>query len=235
MSLSLKFYQDAQTHDCSYLPEQQSQNLYPDPALPMSNALYSELIQFGFRRSGNSSYRPHCPACSACVPVRIDVSEFKMSRSQRRCLKRNHLTTTHHHPAKFNPEHYALYERYLTARHQGAGMDNPTEESYQNFLLSYWSDTQFIEFREGGHLIGVAVTDYVDHALSAFYTFFDPDYENHSLGTFGILEQIALAKSLKLQYLYLGYWIEDCQKMRYKSNFSGIEGYIGQQWQSLNS
>ena len=234
MSLSLKFFQDAHSHNCPYLPEQQSQNLYPDPALPMSNPLYSELIQFGFRRSGNRSYRPHCPRCDACVPARINVSEFKLSRSQRRCIKRNALITTHEHPAKFNPEHFALYTRYLNYRHKDAGMDNPSEESYQHFLMSYWSESQFIEFRDGDHLVAVAVTDYVDHALSAFYTFFDPDYQSSSLGTYAILEQISLAQSLDLPYLYLGYWIADCQKMRYKSSFSAVEGYIDLQWQPLN-
>lgn len=233
MSLSLKFYQDAQPHGCAYLPDQQAQNLYPDPSSPMTNKLYSQLIQFGFRRSGNSSYRPHCAACSACIPARIRVSDFNISRSQRRCLKRNESITTHHHPALFNPEHYALYDRYLRARHGGGGMDNPTEESYQHFLLSYWSETQFLEFREGDRLVGVAVTDHVDQALSAFYTFFDPDYQSNSIGTYGILEQIKLARSLKLPYLYLGYWIADCQKMRYKANFSALEGYIDHQWQTL--
>jgi arginyl-tRNA--protein-N-Asp/Glu arginylyltransferase len=235
MSLSLKFYQDARARDCSYLPEQQSQNLYPDPSHPMTNTLYSELIQFGFRRSGNSSYRPHCPACTACVPVRINLLQFKVSRSQRRCLKRNEFITVHHQPAKFSPEQYALYVRYLTTLHPGGGMDNPTEESYQQFLLSYWSETQFLEFRDGDSLIGVAVTDYVDNALSAFYTFFEPEYRANSLGTYAILKQIALAQSLNLPYLYLGYWIADCQKMRYKANFSAVEGYIDRQWQTLAS
>jgi len=235
MSLSLKFYQDAQSHTCSYLPEQQSQNLYPDPALPMSNTLYSQLIQHGFRRSGNSSYRPHCPACQACVPVRINIAQFTPSRSQRRCLKRNEHIRTTHHPAVFNPQHFALYRRYLNARHIDAGMDNPTKESYQHFLMSYWSDTHFIEFFDDSKLIGLAVTDYVDDALSAFYTFFDPDYEKQSLGTYAILEQIKLAKSLGFSMLYLGYWIENCQKMRYKQNFSGLEGYIDQQWQALKT
>lgn len=233
MRLSMTFYQDAHAHPCPYLPDNQSQNLYPDPALPMTNRVYSQLIQFGFRRSGNSSYRPHCPDCSACVPVRIHVDEFVASRSQRRCLKRNDTLTMQLHPAKFNPEHYALYRRYLSARHTNAGMDNPTQSSYRDFLFSYWSDTQLLEFRDDGRLIAVAVTDFVDDALSAFYTFFDPDYTSASLGTYAILEQIALARSQNLSYLYLGYWIKNCQKMRYKQNFSALEGYIDQQWQSL--
>lgn len=234
MSLSLTFYQDARPHTCSYLADQLSQNLYPDPAMPMTNGLYSELIQYGFRRSGNSSYRPHCPACNACVPVRINIATFRPNRSQRRCLKRNSHLSQYEKSAVFSEEHYSLYARYLNTRHANAGMDNPTTESYRHFLLSYWSDTLFIEFRDGEKLVGIAVTDQVDNALSAFYTFFDPDYANQSLGTYAILQQIDLAQTMGLSYVYLGYYIADCQKMSYKKNFSGLEGFIDHQWQALD-
>ncbi len=234
MSLSLSFYQDVHAHECAYLPDELSQNLYPDPTIPMTNELYSQLIKMGFRRSGNSSYRPHCPECQACIPVRINVNQFKPNRSQRRCLKRNEGITRHLQPAIFKHDHFALYSRYLNARHAGAGMDNPTSNSYRHFLLCYWSDTLFVEFRHRNRLVGVAVTDQVDHALSAFYTLFDPDYEKQSLGTYAILQQIEMAKSFDLPYLYLGYWIADCQKMAYKQNFSGLEGFIDQEWKRLD-
>ena len=234
MSLSLTFYQDAQPHSCSYLSEQLSQNLYPDPAIPITNDLYSELIQHGFRRSGNSSYRPHCPACNACVPVRINIAAFRPNRSQRRCLKRNSLLSHYEKLAVFSEEYFSLYTKYLNTRHANAGMDIPTPESYRRFLLSNWSDTLFIEFRDAEKLVGIAVTDKVEHALSAFYTFFDPDYAKQSLGTYAILQQIELAKTIGLSYVYLGYYISDCQKMSYKKNFSGLEGFIDHQWQALD-
>ncbi|HHA19008.1 MAG TPA: arginyltransferase, partial [Methylophaga sp.] len=83
MSSTLSFYQDS-PHSCSYLATEQAQNIYPDPNWPMSNVLYSQLIQHGFRRSGDHAYRPHCPNCQACVPVRININQFLASRSQRR-------------------------------------------------------------------------------------------------------------------------------------------------------
>ncbi len=232
MSNTLKFFQD-NPHDCSYLTEQQAQNIYPDPSVVMTNTLYSELIQHGFRRSGNHAYRPHCSHCQQCIAVRINIKQFKMNRSQRRCLQRNrHLTTTLH-PATFNAEHYELYCRYLAARHVDGGMDKPTEQSYRNFVISNWSDTQFIEFRDQSKLIAVAVTDAVSHGLSAFYTFFDPEFPAQSLGTYAILQQITDAKTHNLSSLYLGYWIENCKKMSYKNAFSALEGYINQRWQQL--
>ena len=233
MDLPLKFYQDVHSHHCSYLPGLKAKNLYPDPELLMTNGVYSQLIQYGFRRSGNSCYRPHCQACNACVPVRINIDNSILSRSQRRCLKRNqHLIITQH-PAEFSLEHFSLYCRYLKTRHANGGMDNPTHQSYCDFLTSKWSDTHFIQFHDDSKLVGLAVTDYIDNALSAFYTFFDPDYTQQSIGTYAILEQINIAKKLGLSYVYLGYWIEKSQKMSYKQNFSGLEGYIDRQWQSL--
>lgn len=231
---TLKFYRDS-PHDCSYLSEQQTQNIYPDPNVVMSNALYSQLIQHGFRRSGNHAYRPHCPDCQACIPVRINLKQFKMSRSQRRCSQRNQHLTMIALPAEFNAEHYELYCRYLAARHSNGGMDNPTEQSYRDFLIGKWSDTRFIEFRDQSQLVALAVTDFVDDSLSAFYTFFDPELTKQSLGTYAILQQIVKANTENLSFLYLGYWIENCQKMEYKSTFSALEGYIDQQWQPLKT
>lgn len=233
MSSTLKFYRDAHSHDCAYLEGQQAKNLYPDPNQLMSNNLYSHLIQYGFRRSGNQAYRPHCSNCQACIPVRINLQQFKPSRSQRRCLQRNEHLTIKHHPAELNPEHYQLYTRYLSTRHSNGGMDNPTEKSYINFLTSHWSETEFIEFRDQSQLVAIAVTDSILQGLSAFYTFFDPDLTQQSLGTYAILQQIMLAQEQNLSWLYLGYWIENCQKMNYKQTFSGLEGYIDQQWKPL--
>lgn len=225
--MSLNFYQD-RPHSCSYLTDRLARNIYPDPLRPASNALYSQLIQYGFRRSGEHIYRPHCPACNACVPVRIDVQRFTANRSQRRCLRRNQDIDISIKSAEFDETHYALYQRYLAYRHAGGGMDNPKKETYLQFLTSSWSDTAFIEFRREHQLVAIAVTDFVNDAASAFYTFFDPQLDKRSLGTFAILKQLELARQQNLSWLYLGYWIGDSDKMRYKSQFSALQQFDGQ-------
>ncbi|MBL4638626.1 MAG: arginyltransferase [Proteobacteria bacterium] len=234
MSNTIQFYQDS-PHQCSYLEDQQARNIYPDPNQDMTNQLYNQLIQHGFRRSGDISYRPFCEECQQCIPVRINTQFFKTNRSQRRCLKRNNDLTMIMKPAEFDPEHYHLYCKYLVSRHSGGGMDNPTEESYTNFLTSRWSDTRFIEIRDAQQLVAVAVTDFVANGASAFYTFFDPALEKRSLGTFSILKQIEMTQTHSLAWLYLGYWIKDCSKMSYKQHFSSLEAYVNQQWQPLAS
>jgi len=230
--MSLDFYQD-QPHACSYLEGRRARNIYPDPNKPASKELYSHLIQHGFRRSGDHIYRPFCPDCDACVPVRINLHEFKPNRSQRRCLQTNRDIQIKVRPAEFNFEHFELYSRYLAGRHHGGGMDNPTTDSYINFLTSSWCDTAFIEFRLDHKLVAVAVTDFVKDGASAFYTFFDPALPKRGLGTFAILKQIELARNYDLSWLYLGYWIEESPKMRYKTKFSALEAYRSN-WRKLD-
>lgn len=225
--MSLEFFQD-RPHACPYLDDRLARNVYPDPRRPMSKRLYSQLIAHGFRRSGEHVYRPYCQHCSACVPVRINLAHFRPNRSQRRCLKTNADLTLRLQPPEFQERHFQLYEKYLAQRHPAGGMDRPTRESYRMFLTSSWSDTAFIEFWQQDQLMALAVTDFIDHAASAFYTCFEPDAGKRSLGTFAILKQIEIARQQGLDYLYLGYWIEASAKMSYKTRFSALEYYDGQ-------
>ncbi len=230
MSSTIQFYQDS-GHDCAYLENKQARNIYPDPNIAMTNSLYSRLIQLGFRRSGDFSYRPYCQECQACVPVRINQQNFKPNRSQRRCLSRNQDVTMTRVDAVFDENHFELYRRYLMDRHTGGGMDNPSEKTYMGFINSDWSDSALLEFRIAEQLVAVAVTDFVSDGASAFYTFFDSKLSKRSLGTYAILQQLNLSQSYGLPYLYLGYWIKNCQKMVYKQNFSGLEAFVNQRWQ----
>lgn len=228
----MKFYQTP-PHRCSYLPDRDAVTLFADPHANMDVAGYSRLAELGFRRSGSELYRPHCPDCSACVPVRVPVCEFQARRRERRILTRNQDLRVCSRDTTFRQVHFDLYARYLQARHQGAGMDQPTPEDYRRFLCSDWCTTEFVEFRRGDRLLAVAVTDVLAEGLSAVYTFFDPDQGARSLGTFTILWQINEAKRRGLPWLYLGYWIEECQKMRYKGHLRPLQALQGTHWTPL--
>lgn len=221
-------------HDCSYLEGVQARTAFVDPTAQIDPATYQRLMDQGFRRSGFHIYRPACRDCTACVPVRIPVSEFRPDRSQRRNWKRNApdfvLVDT---PAVFNPEHFDLYRRYLTRRHPDGNMaDDTSEESYRRFLVEPWGGTtRFIELRLDGKLVGVSVTDRLEGGLSAVYTFFEPAISGRAPGTFAVLSQIEIARRLGVPYLYLGYWIKESQKMAYKERFRPIEAWNGHEWQ----
>ena len=218
-------------HECGYLPGHLATNLVPDPCVPMNMELYSQLIELGYRRSGGHTHRPHCKNCKECIPCRIAVNRFRPNRSQRRCLLTNDSCSTRRLPADYRDEHFQLYRRYINARHARGNMANPLPRDYKNFLYSDWSDTFFLEFRENGQLLAVAVCDQIKSGLSAVYSYFNPNMVSRGLGTYCVLKMIEQADRLGLDYLYLGYLIHDSSKMTYKQKFRPLEVYIDNQWQ----
>lgn len=228
----MDFYQTP-IHPCGYLPNRYSINIFADPNKVISTKTYSWLIDHGFRRNGSHLYRPHCPNCSACVPTRVDVDKFKPRRSQQRTLKLNQDLEVLKVEKIFKQEHFDLYIQYIQSRHDESPMSQSTRNDYEEFILGTWSDTYFLEFRLAKKLICVAVFDVIAQGLSAVYTFYDTAFQNRGLGTLAILQLIQQAKQQQLPFLYLGYWIEDCQKMNYKINFKPVEGYVDKQWKIL--
>lgn len=229
---SLHLYVTA-PYPCSYLPDLEARSQVATPSFLISTEVYSELVRHGFRRSGTFTYRPRCDACRQCVPVRVLVDAFVPTRSQRRGWKQHKNLTASLHPLNDKPEYFDLYRRYQEARHRDGGMDDSNPEQYRNFLLQSHVDTLLVEFHEGDVLRMVSVVDVLADGLSAVYTFYDPNIEHSSYGTFNVLWQIELCRKLQLPYLYLGYWIADSQKMAYKANFQPLQGLQGSAWQAL--
>lgn len=217
-------------HPCGYYDDRLARDLIIDPGDPDLPRAYPNALAKGFRRSGGHVYRPHCQGCRACVPVRIDVQRFMPDRGQRRCLKRNADLRVSFTPAHQDTTVFELYQRYLNERHAGGGMDDPHPESFREFLISPWNGTAFLQFHQGDALLAVAVTDVTADALSAVYTFFDPQQGPRSLGTFAILQQIALARAHGRRYLYLGFWLDGHRKMDYKRRFAGLQRLQDGEW-----
>ncbi|MGH8031270.1 MAG: arginyltransferase [Luteimonas sp.] len=222
-------------HACGYWPERAARDLVLDPRDPRLPELYPLALDCGFRRSGDIVYRPHCHRCRACVAVRVPVDAFAANRSQRRCAARNADIDARVLPAERNDERYALYRRYLGTRHVGGGMDDHGTAEFDQFLIGRWATGRFLELRLHGQLVAVAATDLVADALSAVYTFYDPDPDlaARGLGTLAILRQIEWAQRDGRRHLYLGYWISRHAKMDYKRHFRPIEGFDGRSWQPL--
>ena len=217
-------------HACGYLPDRLAANLVPDPAISMTMPLYSHLIELGYRRSGRHTYRPHCRQCNACLPCRIPVRQFEPRRNQRRAEQANSDCSIRLTEAGFNEERFALYSRYLNARHGEGDMANPQPEHFSNFLYCDWSDTHFLEVRRQGELLAVAVCDLVSSGLSAVYSFFNPEERGRSLGTYCILQMIRQTRQMGLEHVYLGYLIMQSRKMRYKANYRPLEVFRDNRW-----
>ena len=226
---------DTGAHPCGYWPERTARDLVLDPHDPRLGLVYPQALRWGFRRSGDLIYRPHCHGCRACVAVRVPVREFMPDRSQRRCLKRNADVVMRVVQTERTDEQLALYQRYLQARHHGGGMDAHGAIEFDQFLVGAWADGRFLEFRLEGQLIAVAVTDRIADALSAVYTFYDPDRASRGLGTLAVLRQIDWARREGLEHLYLGYWIDGHRKMDYKRRFQPLQAFVDNTWQAMTA
>ncbi|HIJ84489.1 MAG: Arginyltransferase [Magnetococcales bacterium] len=217
-------------HPCGYLPDLQAATMFVDSTWPVDPHLYEWLLERGFRRSGSHVYRPCCPDCTACLPVRLPVQRFHPQRSLRRVQEKNRDLSVSVHPARYNDERFALYLDYLQTRHASGPMAAAEPHDFTEFLLCDWGETRFVEFRLGQRLLAVAVMDVLPGSLSAVYTFFDPRQHQRSLGSVAVLWQVQHAIQQQLPNLYLGYWIKNCRKMAYKARFQPMEGYSRQQW-----
>ncbi len=231
---TLRFFATA-PRPCSYLQGRDAISVFADPDARLSTAIYDQLAGFGFRRSGNDLYVPACPGCSECIPVRIPVHRFKRSRNQQKIWNRNRDLECAVLAPAFREAHFDLYRRYLASRHPDGGMDDPAPDDYLQFLSSDWCDTLFLEFSLDGTPLALAVTDRMQHALSAVYTFFEPEAARRSLGTYAVLRQIELAQETGYQWLYLGFWIPGSRKMQYKSRFRPMQAYYEGRWQSIGN
>ena len=220
-------------HDCPYLADQQAVTQFIDPDLTPDIKMYTYLSRSGFRRSGEHIYRPSCPSCDACVAIRLPVMEMQFNKSQKRCIKGGQKLEYIHCDAFDSDEHYLLYEKYINLRHKGGDMYPPTRTLFSGFLLSNWANSQFMEIRQNQTLIACAVYDPLVDGLSAIYCYFDPDYSRLSPGKLAILKQIQFARDRDLDYLYLGYQIDECRKMNYKTNYRPVEQFINAIWQRI--
>jgi len=226
----LRFYMTV-PHDCSYLDDHIATSLFLDPEQPVTRQVYDLLTLVGFRRSGKHLYRPNCKGCNACISVRVPTESFQLKRKHRKALNRNKDLKAKVMPARFREDHYALYERYINERHSDGDMYPPSEEQYKSFLNLDKNFAHLVEFRDSeGTLVAVSAMDTLSDGLSAIYTFFDPDLTRRSLGVFVVLWLILHARVHHLPYVYLGYWIENCHKMSYKTEYQPLEQLKDHHW-----
>ncbi len=221
------------SHDCSYLPGLAATE-EAWLAWQVKPAAYHELMNRGFRRSGNILYRTVCESCSKCIPIRIPVEKFKPSKTQRRVLRRNADVSMSVQEPEVTAEKHDVYRRYLHMQHrhspQGADM-----ESFRDFLYSSCVDTIEIEYRAQGKLLGVSICDKSRRSLSSVYHYFEPGEAQRSIGTHSILKEIEWCRNQGIPHYYLGYWVQGCRTMDYKIGYRPHQLLIDGQWQSAQN
>ncbi len=215
---------------CPYLPGRAERKVFTHLVGDRAGALNDILTQGGFRRSQNIAYRPACEGCRSCISVRVIVDAFVETRSMQRVIRRNRDVVGAETSASPSSEQYSLFRDYLDSRHAEGGMADMTVLDYAMMVGDSHVDTLVVEYRfrgpdtgitgrGEGSLIATALTDVLADGLSMVYSFFDPVYDERSLGTLMILDHVTRARKMGLPYVYLGYWVEGSRKMGYKRRF----------------
>lgn len=233
---------------CPYLDDRDSQS-EGFVTSSLHSETYHDLMDMGFRRSGRVFYRPKCPTCQACVPIRVPVAEFKPSKSQRKAWRRNTDIAVSLSEPKLDDERIDLYQRYLLHQHPDSPQSNDPE-GVKEFLYNSVVDTVEVSYRISedhaseagnssdasvnshaeGRLIAVSILDVCDRSVSSVYHYFDPAEAARSLGVFSVMMEIELTRAWHVPHFYLGYWIKDCKTMDYKARYQPHELLIGGRW-----
>ena len=226
-----RFFFGTRSLPCPYIEGQIERKVVTDLTGHNAEELYQRLSRAGFRRSHNLAYRPACPTCNACIPVRIVAGEFEMTKSFRRVMAANADLTADDTDAIATVEQYRLFSAYQRVRHEGGDMSGMAFNDYRAMVEDTPVTSRTVEFRDGdGALVAVMLMDRMTDSLSAVYSFFDGSLARRSLGTYMILWMVEYARTLALPYVYLGFWIDASDKMAYKARFQPLEALNDGGW-----
>jgi len=206
---------------CSYLDNKQQITHYKliDNS---SSENCQDLIERGFRRFGKMYFRPICADCNECQSIKIDVNNYTFSKSARRVLKKTtHITSLIQSPS-LTHEHLELFEKYHLFMHKKKDWDYNTttaEHYYNSFVVGHENFGYEVLYYDDDKLIAVDLIDILEEGISSIYFYYNPEYSHLSLGKYSLYNQIKFAKKMNKKWIYLGYYVEDCPSLSYKSQY----------------
>ncbi len=221
--------------DCPYLPDRPARLPLRLPARPLRPDELDQRLAAGDRRQGPVLYRPHCPTCEACIPLRIDVERFVESRTHRRIARRARAQLrVELGPPLVDQRRIDLYNAHKLGRGLGSADGEVDREGYRAFLVDTCCDSFELRMFRGEELVGVSVLDRGFSSLSAVYCYYDPSLSRLSLGTYAILRELELCRAFGMRYLYLGLYVVGSAPMAYKARFLPHQQYRDGRWQTIS-
>ncbi|WP_096018405.1 arginyltransferase [Campylobacter lanienae] len=208
---------------CAYLAGKRSRSSYKY-IFNASFAYNSTLVEHGYRRFGKYFSKPICDGCSECKSLRIDAEKFKFTKSLRRVISKNNKANIEVIIARphISDNHIKLYEKYHKFMQNKRGWEfHPMSyERYYSVYVEGAGEFGFeVDYYDGDRLICVDLIDITADGISSIYCFWDIDYAYLSLGKYSLLNQILIAKAHKLPWIYLGFYVKDCESLEYKSDY----------------
>lgn len=206
---------------CSYLPGQVSRFEHRWAA-SLTEQRYERLLERGWRRFGRTLFRPACRHCHECRSLRIPLAQFRLSKSQRRCLRRNSDVRVVVRPPTLSDDHLQLYNDYHRDMAQRRGWpqrDITADDYYQSFIDGHFEFSREFLYLRDDRLIGVGIVDVTPRVQSSVYFVHDPHWRPQGPGTYSVLSEIGVGQAAGRDYQYMGYYIRDCGSMNYKNRF----------------
>lgn len=204
------------------------------PVRALTRSEVDQRLASGDRRHGYFLYQTECPSCRACEPIRIDVAAYRLTKTQRRILRRgDELFRLDMGAPRADAERVELYNRHKRGRGLTDGQRELEVEGFRDFLVNTCGPTFEMRYSVGNRLAALAIVDRGADSLSAVYCCYDPEYSAHSPGTYSILKQLEVCRARGMRYLYLGLYIEQCAAMRYKARFVPHQRLIDGEWISF--
>ena len=219
------------TEACSYIENKEERKIFTIMDDPGNKDEYESLIKFGFRRSHNILYNQVCDNCSLCKSIRINCVNFNPSKSQKRVIKKNYGIYEKQLKTKPSLKQFELFKNYLKFKHDQSEMNGMNYSDYKKMMEAPGVETKIYEYYYKKELVACVISDFLDDSISMVYSFYSKEILKNSLGKYMILDHFELAKNLNKNYVYLGYWVEGCNKMDYKSKFNSSEVLINNKWQ----
>ena len=204
--------------DCQYIPGETWRFEFFF-ARDLDHGELENLLSTGWRKFGLNYFRPVCPSCRRCVPLRVRVQDFVPTKSQRRLLRKNEDVRVFFRPLQFKDRIYEIYSDHSTRFEKE--ISTPVD-FIRNFCEKSCPSLQS-EYYIGETLAAVGFLDHSSRGLSSVYFIFDTLYSRYSLGVYSALREIEHARSLGLDYYYLGFYIAECPRMTYKNRFRPYE------------
>jgi leucyl-tRNA---protein transferase len=216
---------------CSYIPGLDSTLEYRY-SIGIQADVYYGMLRRGWRRFGYTFFRPVCIGCSKCKSLRVCISKFKATKSQRRSVKKNKDIQVIVRTPSMTAQHLILYDKYHRDMHKRRGwplQSHDQDEYFESFVAGAGDFAREFLYFKARKLVGVGLVDILPEGLSSVYFFHDPEWRKQSPGTFSVITEIDFARRLGKEYLYLGYWIKENQSMEYKGRYSPheiLQGYV---------
>lgn len=221
------------TEPCPYLTKRDEKKIFLIMDDINKSNEYEHLIKSGFRRSHNILYNQVCTDCNLCKSIRINVNNFKLSKSNKRVLNKNKNLFTKKLSKNPSKGQFALFKKYLEFKHNDSEMNEMNFHDYCKMFDSKGINTKIYEYFYKGELVGCVISDFLEGSISMVYSFYSELFLKNSFGKYVILDHFRLAKDFDMDYVYLGYWVEGSSKMEYKNGFNSSEILIDNKWTNI--